>query len=360
MKLYKKIVSTALALSVAAGTTLCTSAAETNRFDATQSLLSKIITQGKIYAQNFKKPVITYHSAMYMTVNDFTYLIHFSLKDGFSAELISYSGTDTEITVPEFVGKKIPVTQIYSFGELDENYRCSIKTLNLPKTIKSLSGSDVFDLFGLENINISSDNPYITSVDGVVFSKDLSELLALPSARTSYTIPDDVTAIGEYACYASSLENITFPKNLTFIGEYAFFSSPKLTEINLPQSTKNIGDYAFAHCVNLQKTIVPLETELFYSNAFEETADNFIAVSADTIKLGEEVIIRTYERNDDSTYAFYYKHESDTKWHSGQTFSDMNIAVIAPKKSGNYLLCAKIKDTNGSVIKNYCNITVTP
>ena len=360
MKLHKKIIAAALALSVAASSGLCVSAVDSNNFDAKQSLLSKIITQSKIYAQQFKKPVISYHTAFYITVNDFKYLIHFNFRNGLTAELVAYYGNDTEITVPEFVGNKIPVTKIYSFGELDEDYRCSVKTLNLPKTIKALDGSDVFDLFDLENINVSPENPYITSVDGVVFSKDLSELSALPSARTSYTIPDEVTAIGDYACYASSLENVTFPINLRSIGEYAFFSSPSLREIKLPQSTEAVGDHAFANCVNLQNAVVPLETELSYSNVFEETAENFIAVSADTIQLGEQIIIRTNEKDDDSNYAFYSKHESDSKWHSQQTFSNMNIAVITPKKVGDYRICAKIKNSDGTVVKNYCNVTVTP
>ncbi len=360
MKFYKKIIAAALALSVAAGSSLCVSAAETDNFDATQSLLSKIITQGKTYALQFKKPAITFHAAFHITVNEFTYAINFSIRNGLTATLVAYSGNDTEITVPEFVGKKIPVTKIYSFGELDEDYRCSIKTLNLPKTIKSLSGSDVFDLFGLENINVSPENPYITSVDGVVFSKDLSELLALPSARTSYDIPDEVTSIGNYACYASSLESVTFPENLLTIGKYAFFSSPALKEIHLPQSTQTIGDYAFAHCVNLQNAVVPFETDLYYSKVFEETADCFIAVSADTIHLGEDVIIRTHEKDDGSTYAFYSKHSSDTKWHTQQTFNDMNIAVITPKKTGDYRICAKIKNPDGTIVKNYCTITVIP
>ena len=360
MKLYKKIIAAALALSVAAGSSLCVSAAQYSDFNAVQSVLPKIITQGKTYALQFKKTVITFHAAFYITVNEFTYAINFSIRNGLTATLVAYSGNDTEITVPEFVNRKIPVTGVYSFGELDEDYRCSVKTLNLPKTIKSLSGSDVFDLFGLENINVSPENPYITSIDGVVFSKDLSKLLALPSARTSYDIPDEVTSIGNHACYASSLESVTFPENLVSIGEYAFFSSPALKEVHIPQSTETIGDYAFAHCVNLQNAVVPLETELSYSKAFEETAENLIVVSNDTINLGEKLVVRTHEKDDGFTYAFYTRHSSDTKWHNQQTFSDINIAVITPKKTGDYRICAKIKSPDGTIAKNYCNITVMP
>ena len=363
MKLHKKIIATALALSVAAGSALCASAAGNDAAEPAPSTtvvqLYKFDSVRTIISRLLKKPTIARHSAVYVTVNDFKYIIHFSIKNGLTAELVEYHGNDTEITVPEFVVKKIPVTKVYSFGELDENYRHSVKTLNLPKTIKSVTGSSVFDLFGLENINVSAENPYITSVDGVVFSKDLSKLLAVPPARTSYDIPDEVTAIGDRACYASSLKSITFPEGLLSIGEYAFFSSPALKEITLPQSTETVGDYAFAHCPNLQKAVVPLETELSYSKVFEAAADNFTALSADTVTLGEEIVIRTYERDDSSTYAFYCKHSSDKKWHTVQNFTDMNIAVICPDKTGDHRICAKIKAPDGTVVKNYCNITVT-
>ena len=161
------------------------------------------------------------------------------------------------------------------------------------------------------------------------------------------------------ALFGTFDENITFPENLIYIGEYAFFSSPNLKEISLPQSTEIIGDYAFAHCVNLQKAVLPFNTELCYSNVFEETSDGFATISSETVKLGEEIIVSTYDRNDNSTYAFYYKYSSDKKWHTQQNFSDINIAVICPDKVGDYRICAKTKAPDGTIAKQYFDIKVT-
>lgn len=376
MKVYKRIISSAVALSIACSTSLCVSALNVQEItdNATQPAQNTIqgiynllpdetVQNLKMILQLLKNKSEKYsysNGRLYLTEADFTYTVHLSLIKGRSyATVIAYSGDDTEINIPAYADG-FPVRYIYSFGELDEDYRYSVKTLDLPETVKSVSGASVFDLFGLENIHVSSENPYITSVDGVAFSKDLSKLLALPSARTSYTIPDEVTSIGDYACYASSLENVTFPENLVSIGEYAFFASPALKKIRIPQSTETIGDYAFAHCVNLQNAVVPLNTELSYSKAFESVADNFTAVSADTIKLGEDIVIRTNEKNDGSKYAFYFKLSYELLWHSQQTFSDMNITVFTPKKVGNYRICTKIKKPDGTIVKNYCNITVKP
>ena len=378
MKSSKKWIASmlacALALSVNTGvlaaetdtdTAPTTAVVQLHKFDAKQSLLSKIITQSKVYAQHIKEITSKYRikkGGIYLTEGDFTYLIRLNVKTGFYAELVSYSGNDTEITVPSFVNGKIPVERIYSFGsDLDEEYRYSVKTLNLPETIKTLSGSDTFDLFGLENINVSPENPYITSVDGVVFSKNITKLLALPSARTSYTIPDTVTSIGEFSCYASMLEKVTFPEKLNFIGEYAFFSSPKLMEIKLPETTQYIGKEAFAHCVNLTKAVIPLDVEGIDAYTFSDTAKTFVILSADTIKKGDSVAVAA--ANPDyinMNYAFYYKKSSDKKWTTIQNFDTSAVAWITPKRSGNYKICVKFKDTDGVILKQYIDIKVLP
>ena len=375
MKMPKKIISSAVALSIACGTSVCVSALNVQDIKDNAKLSAQNVIQN-IYSrlpdntvQNYKamlqllkdksKKYSYKNGRLYLTEGDFKYLVHLSIKKGGSyARLIAYYGNDTEITVPAYADV-FPVRYIYSFGELEESYRYSVKTLNIPETVKNISGSDVFDLFGLENINISPDNPYISSADGVAFDKSFTKLLALPPARKTYTVPETVTDIGDYACYASSLENISFPQNLRTVGSYAFFSSPALKEINLPCSTEFIGNYAFAHCVNLQKAVVPFDTILFYSKVFEETADGFSAVSAVSVKLGDEIIVRTYEKNDGSAYAFYFRNSSDKKWHTQQNFSDINIAVISPDKIGDYRICAKTKSPDGTVLKQYFDIKVT-
>lgn len=383
-----KILTAALILSIAAGTGIGAAAAETDRqiqpltaavelskYDTTKQIADKILQNisdripGQDTFQNIKtiaqllkdkyKKYSLKQGKLYLTEGDFTYLVHLSLKKGGSfAELITYSGDNTEITVPAFADN-IPVTKIFSFGEHDEDYRYSVTTLNVPATVKEISAADVFDLFGLQTINIDPSNPYITSVDGVAFSKDMTQLLALPPARTAYTIPDTVTEIAAFSCYASALEEIHFPNNLNTIGQYAFFASPKLKSVKLPASTAEIGDYAFAHCVNLEQAVIPLTVENISSNAFEAVAEQFVIFSADTIQKGETITI-TIPQKENCTYAVYYKKSSDKIWVPKQLFSQNNIITVKPVRTGNYQVCVKIKDENGSVSKNYLNLTVQP
>lgn len=48
---------------------------------------------------------------------------------------------------------------------------------------------------------MAEGNQYFTSIDGVLFSKDLTQIICYPQAKNSnqYTIPDSVTHIGDYA-----------------------------------------------------------------------------------------------------------------------------------------------------------------
>ena len=198
-------------------------------------------------------------------------------------------------------------------------------------------------------------------MDGVVFSKNITKLLALPSARTSYTIPDTVTSIGEFSCYASTLEKVTFPEKLTSIGEYAFFSSPRLTEIKLPETTQYIGKEAFAHCENLTKAVIPLDVEGIDAYTFSGTAKTFVILSADTIKKGDSLaVVAANPDLTDTQYAFYYKKSSDIIWTTIQRFDTTSVAWITPKRSGNYKICVKFKDTDGVILKQYIDIKVLP
>ncbi len=387
MKFSAKIFAAVLALSISVGTGVCAAAADESYTEENdshrliapyvfvdsakqtaaemlQNISEKIheetvqnirtilqLLKDKSQKYSFRK------GRLYLTEGDFTYLVHLSLRKGDSfAELISYSGSDTEITVPAFADK-FPVARVFSFGEMDEAYRYSVTTLNLPATVKNISGADIFDLFGLQNVNIDAENPYITSVDGVVFDKEQKMLLALPPARISYTVPDTVTEIGDYACYASSLENITLSDSILRIGECAFFSSPKLKEIHLSVGTCYIGNNAFGYCVNLEKAVVPAAVDTIEEDAFENVSEKFVMISADTLKKGETFTI-TVPQKDGLQYAVYYKNSTDKKWTTKQSFTENNIVTVKPARTGMYQVCVKIMSEDGTVLKNYFDVTV--
>ena len=101
---------------------------------------------------------------------------------------------------------------------------------------------------GLASIEVAADNPWYSSQDGVLFSKDKTELLLYPRNKPGdvYTIPDEVKHIGAFAFYrCSGLTSIVIPKGVTSIGEFAFEFCHGLTSITIPASVKSIGERTF-------------------------------------------------------------------------------------------------------------------
>lgn len=72
------------------------------------------------------------------------------------------------------------------------------------------------------------------------------------SAVTGVVLPDGLTSIGKRAFYDSSVGTVNFPPSLVRIGEFAFGRCGSLTGIDLPDSVASIGPYAFVDCTGLQ------------------------------------------------------------------------------------------------------------
>jgi hypothetical protein len=80
------------------------------------------------------------------------------------------------------------------------------------------------------SIEVDEENPSYSSMDGVLFNKDKTELISCPNGmQVSYTIPNGVTSICDNAFRYSKLISVTIPKSVTSIGKYAFFACEKLT-----------------------------------------------------------------------------------------------------------------------------------
>lgn len=73
-----------------------------------------------------------------------------------------------------------------------------------------------------KEINVSTDNPYYTSVDGVLFNKDVTKLLIYPAGKTStskygYAVPKTVKEITTYSFEHTSLDSILLPSSVIAI-----------------------------------------------------------------------------------------------------------------------------------------------
>ena len=130
----------------------------------------------------------------------------------------------------------------------------SLTSVTIPSSVTSISESAFSGCSSLKEINVAIDNTEFSSLGGVLFSKDKSELILCPQRKTgSYTIPNSVTSVSDSAFfYCSSLTSITIPKSVTSIGHDSFCGCSSLTNITIPNSVTSIGDWAFYNCSSLK------------------------------------------------------------------------------------------------------------
>ena len=193
------------------------------------------------------------------------------------------------ITIPSQIDGK-PVTSI---GYMAFRFCDSLTSITIPNSVTStFRGFDGCEK--LTQINVDTANTVYSSVNGVLFSKDKTELIKYPEGKadTSYAIPNGVTSIGYgafYDCY--SLTSITIPDSVTSIGTMAFEDCSSLTSITIPDSVTSIDRHAFFVCRKLNQINV-------------DTANTaYSSVNGVLFNKGKTELIRYPEGKADTSYA---------------------------------------------------------
>lgn len=112
-------------------------------------------------------------------------------------------------------------------------------------------GADFSGCKSLASISISENSESYASVDGVLYDKDVTNLILYPAGKTatSFTVPDTVTTIsGSAFCKNTYLTSVITPDCIDTIKSFAFSGMTSLTEVTLGESLTTIEAYAFSGC----------------------------------------------------------------------------------------------------------------
>ena len=111
----------------------------------------------------------------------------------------------------------------------------------------------------LKNINVADDNMSFVSHDGILYNKDMTELLCAPGGlEGDIHISDQVITIKDSAFEGcGNLANISLPNGVTNIEDDAFEDCSNLESVNIPSTVMAIGRYAFEGCNNVTLKVVP-------------------------------------------------------------------------------------------------------
>ena len=107
----------------------------------------------------------------------------------------------------------------------------------------------------LEEIVVPNSNTTYKTIDGILYSYDLTELLYYPKAKQteSYIMPETVENYRKGTFKnLKYLKELSFNENITKVQEKEFENSVSLEKLDI-SSAKTIGDSAFKNCLSLKE-----------------------------------------------------------------------------------------------------------
>ena len=166
----------------------------------------------------------------------------------------------TKVEIPDSV-TKIDDTAFFD---------CKVLTsVVIPNSVISVGVAAFGCCYSLAEIKVAEGNQSYVSIDGCLYSKNVTILHCCPGAKTSIDIPNTVTSIGEDAfCGCKFLVGVDFPNSVTSIGREAFNSCENLTTIDIPNSVTSIGEDAFWYCNGLARVTLGCSVASIGKNAF--------------------------------------------------------------------------------------------
>jgi hypothetical protein len=166
-------------------------------------------------------------------------------------QLISYpGGAPGAYTVPTNVTTIVSASFEYSTGITD---------VSIGTNVTSIGQFAFYDCPSLAAISVNATNAFFTSTNGVLFNKNMTQLIQYPIAvGGGYVVPGTVQDIGIGAFGDDfGLTSVVIPNSVTNIEDQVFYSCINLSAVSLGNSLKSIGASAFFYCTSLDNLAFP-------------------------------------------------------------------------------------------------------
>ena len=119
------------------------------------------------------------------------------------------------------------------------------------------------------NVKISSTNPEYTTIDDIVYTKDMRKVVSCFCHKIDdATIEDGVEEIGNGAFADCQITSVKIPDSVKQIGDDASRNCIKLTIIETPGALSELNDYVFYNCRALETVKINEGTKTIHENAF--------------------------------------------------------------------------------------------
>ena len=243
---------------------------------------------------------------------------------GEGLRLSEFNGTDADnvLRIDFAVGEdgaadpEKPVTAVRNYAV------CCNETLDfifIGRDVTSLEYNCFYYCTNLKAVFVDAENPVYASSDGVLYRKDMSEIIlhpvrnceyraalqlglsapedeaacdaflqefrrlfpedetlmpervkkAMSDVGAVYTIPGTVTDIAPFCfSYCDKLKRIDLPEGLKTVGQMSFFKCRSLENVRLPEGLESVGADGFSYCEKLDGIFVPASVKTIGHHAF--------------------------------------------------------------------------------------------
>ncbi len=166
--------------------------------------------------------------------------------------------------------------------ESDAFEGCSgLEVLTIPENVSEISHS--FGCAALRAVNVVKSNAVYCSKDGVLLSKDMSELVWWPVAKEysdAFEWPQGLVKIGDYAFKEYGGTSVTLPETLKELGAYSF-SYSALKSVAIPDGVTTLPKGLFQNSADLESVTVGVQMGYFSDYCFSGCNLQRITVGAD-------------------------------------------------------------------------------
>ncbi len=236
------------------------------------------------------------HTVEFAAGSQLTQLPYRAFADCSALEQIIWPDNLQSIAYAAFYGcsalKTVRLPDTLTYLESEAFWNCAgLTELYLPAGVSNFWPGSVWECSNLQAIHVDPANESYCSVDGVVYTKDMSQIVLVAAGMTgTVTIPEGITHISGFESssvtevilpesavsiepYAfdrcRSLKKIYIPDSVTSIGFGAFWDCVALEEVRLPYGLTEIAEYAFYGCESLQQVTIPDSVMVVHDNAFQ-------------------------------------------------------------------------------------------
>lgn len=239
----------------------------------------------------------------------------------------SNADPNTNFTLKKDTSKPITAIRQYALN-CDEK----VKVINIGADVLEIDGKSFYSCWALQRIEVDENNPNYCDIDGVLYNKDKTEIICVPTDRDTYlaekygyaeydefgyriepavedenyaeyerdvltyVIPSSVKTVGELCFNYANMTTVYIPEGLQTIETLGFYEIPRLANIysyvpvnevtdthftsqealgeyylSLPEGLKYIGSDAFTQCQALTYMYVPSSVTFIGHHAFWDT-----------------------------------------------------------------------------------------